>query len=303
MGITGRKAILFVIVSLIVVAVILSIVYTQLYGSSATRLRAATTTSLYATGLLDYLSHHYEASHPNVVIDYIAVGSGEALERAARGDACIVLVHAPSLEKRYLEEGYISNHVIFAYNYFVILGPKDDPAGVRDASNAVEAFRKIYIAGEEGRALFVSRGDRSGTNVRELMIWNMTGLDPHGKDWYLETGQGMGETLVIADEKGAYTLSDIGTYLKYELEGRLHTLTVLYTNSTELINIYSAYTSTRCSSEEMGDGLQFIEWLAGSEAQSLIAEYGRGEYPHPLFYPAAGKIEYLQEAWRILANG
>ncbi len=275
--------------------------YQALGPHGEVRVRVTTTTSLYATGLLDFLASEFEKEHPGVKIDFIAVGSGEALRRAAQGDACLVLVHAPSLEKKYIEEGVIADGRIFAYNYFVIVGPEDDPAGVKSAESAVGAFKRIYAAGEEGRALFVSRGDNSGTHVKELSIWRLAGLDPSGRDWYKESGRGMAETLVMASEMGAYTLSDIGTYLKMKKEGRIPGLTVLYSNSTELINIYSVYLVKSCSGDERRAAEEFAEFIIGN--QDLIGSYGVEEYGQPLFYPAKGMEEELRSIWDQLARG
>jgi tungstate transport system substrate-binding protein len=271
-------------------------------GGGVVRVVAATTTSLYATGLLDYLEEEFKRVHPGVEIDFVAVGSGEALRRAAQGDACLVFVHAPSLEKRYIEAGVLAEGWIFAYNFFVIVGPEEDPANVSGAGSAVEAFRRIFRAGEAGLTVFVSRGDGSGTHVRELMIWGMAGLDPRGRPWYVERGAGMAETLVTASELGGYTLSDIGTFLKLRAEGRIPNLLVLYSNSSELINIYSVYVVSSCRGPEREAALAFARFIAGP-GQELIAVYGVEEFGEPLFYPAAGRLEELKELWERLAEG
>ncbi len=265
------------------------------------RVRVTTTTSLYATGLLDYLAAEFSKVHPGARIEFIAVGSGEALRRAANGDACMVFVHAPSLEKKYIEMGVLENGRIIAYNYFAIAGPGSDPAGVRGAESAVDAFRRIYQAGEEGRARFVSRGDNSGTHVKEMSIWRMAGLDPRGRSWYLESGQGMAQTLIMADELEAYTLTDTGTFLKLKREGRLPGLEILYTNSTELINIYSVYLVKGCSGEERRVAEMFQEFVYRN--QELIARYGVDRYGRPLFYPAEGREDELRRIWEALAEG
>ncbi|ABM80207.1 extracellular solute-binding protein [Hyperthermus butylicus] len=292
--------------AIVVLAVVLlasAIVAYQLLPGKDTgnvRVRATTTTSLYATGLLEYLEQEFRKTHPKVEIDFIPVGSGEALRRAAQGDACIVFVHAPSLEKEYIEKGVIEDGRIFAYNYFIIVGPADDPAGVRRAVNAVDAFRRIYEAGEAGKAKFVSRGDNSGTHVKELSIWRMASLDPHGKKWYLEVGAGMADTLVRANELGAYTLSDIGTYLKLKKDGRIPNLEILYSNSMELINIYSVYLVKSCQGGERKAAEEFAEFLVTH--QDLIASYGVEKYGQPLFYPAEGHEDELARIWQQLAE-
>ncbi len=264
------------------------------------RVRATTTTSLYATGLLDYLEEKFREKNPYVRVDFIAVGSGEALRRAANGDACLVLVHAPSLEKKYLDEGSITEGRIFAYNYFVIAGPSNDPAGVKEANSPVEAFALIYKAGREGKALFVSRGDNSGTHVKELSIWRKAGLKPEG-GWYLETGSGMGNTLLVANEKMGYVLTDLGTYLKFKREGKLPNLEVLFQGGEELLNVYSVYLVSSCKGEEAKAAREFASFVA-EEAQPLIGEYGK-EYGMPLFYPAQGKEEWLSSMWNKMAGG
>lgn len=294
-----RKPIVVLII-IALIAVSLVVAYTLLQGKEV-RVRVTTTTSLYATGLLDYLAETFSKSNPNVVFDFIPVGSGEALRRAANGDACMVFVHAPSLEKQYILKGVITNRRIFAYNYFIVAGPNDDPAGVKNAPNVVEAFKRIYIAGEKGKAKFVSRGDNSGTHVKELSIWSLTGLDPHGKPWYLETGSGMAQTLLVANEEKAYVLSDIGTFLKLKKEGKIPNLEILYTNDTELINIYSVYIVTSCTGAEKEAALKFIGFIV-SEGQELIAKYGVSEYGQRLFNPAKGKIEWLEEVWEQLSS-
>ncbi len=217
------------------------------------------------------------------------------------GDACMVFVHAPSLEKQYLEKGVIEDGKIFAYNYFVIVGPPRDPAGVKNAKSAVEAFRAIYIAGEEGKAVFVSRGDNSGTHVKELSLWKAAGLDPRGRSWYKESGQGMAQTLVMASEMGAYTLSDIGTYLKLKSEGKIPGLEILYASGEELINIYSVYLVKTCTGKERQAAEEFAKFVV--EYQDLIGSYGVDRYGQPLFYPAKGKEDYLRQVWERLAGG
>ncbi|HIP85118.1 MAG TPA: tungsten ABC transporter permease [Pyrodictium sp.] len=275
------------------------LLYTS-YGKIV-RVRVTTTTSLYATGLLDYLADQFYREYPNVRIDFIAVGSGEALKRAAKGDACMVFVHAPSLEREYVEKGVLEQHRIIAYNFFVIVGPQDDPAGVRGARSATEVFMKIYVAGEEGKATFVSRGDYSGTHVKELSIWRFASLDPRGRPWYRESGAGMAQTLVMANELRAYTLSDIGTYLKLKKDGKLPNLEILYANSTELINIYSVYIVKSCAGEERKYAELFADFVYNN--QDLIGRYGVDKYGQPLFYPAKDKESDLYKIWLKLSRG
>ena len=262
----------------------------------------STTTSLYATGLLDALAEEFEAENPGIDVQFIAVGSGEALRKAAAGDADLVLVHAPSLEKKYLEMGVLEPGEIFAYNYFLIVGPEDDPAGIRGA-DPVEAVKRVYEAGEKGAAVFVSRGDNSGTHVRELMLWRLAGLDPRGKPWYVEAGAGMSQTLMIANEKRAYTLSDIGTYLKFS--SKFGELKPLVERGGILLNVYSAYPVNPEKVPGAGEDMarRFIEFLLSDEGQELIGRFGVEEFGAPLFNPAHGDpTGELRAAWEKLAS-
>ncbi|MEB3862259.1 MAG: substrate-binding domain-containing protein [Desulfurococcales archaeon] len=284
--------------ALIVIVAVLAASYILKPGE--VELRVSTTTSLYNTGLLDYIANEFSKENPRVFVEFIAVGTGEALKRAERGDACLALVHAPSLEREYIEKGVLGEGRIIAYNYFIIAGPPSDPAKVRDASSAAEAFRRIAEAGARGEAVFVSRGDNSGTHVKEMSLWKLAGVTPRG-EWYKESGQGMAQTLVIASELGAYTLSDIGTYLKLKAEGRLPGIVELYHNSSELLNIYSAYLVSSCTGEEADAAKEFMDFLW--ERQDLIASYGVEEYGQPLFYPAKDRLDWLEEEWSRLARG
>lgn len=199
----------------------------------------ATTTSVKDTGLLDVLIPDFEkwasARGYNIEVRYAAVGTGQALAMAARGDVDVVIFHAPSLERQYLENGTLKCRDVIAYNFFIIVGPRDDPAGARGLT-AVEAFRRIA----EAKAPFVSRGDRSGTHLMELSLWRRAiGREPNPKNdtWYISAGAGMGQTLLLANEKRAYTLSDTGTWLRYR--DKTPQLDVIVQAAPDLINIYS----------------------------------------------------------------
>ena len=294
-----RAVPLFLIIIWILAASSLTGIY--LYQATGVRvIRVATTTSLYATGLLDQLSERFQTVYPGVEVRFIAVGSGEALRRAAMGDAEMVLVHAPSLELRYLREGILMKGEIIAYNMFVMVGPADDPADVRSLP-IIEAMKRIYDAGERGLAVFVSRGDSSGTHVRELTLWRLAGLDPHGRPWYIEAGAGMAQTLLIAHEKNAYTLSDVGTYLKFR--EKIPGLASLIEKGEPLMNIYSVYlvNPLKVSGVRTDLAQLFMNFLTSEEGQSIIAGYGVEEFGRPLFMPAMGKGERLRQAWERLA--
>ena len=212
---------------------------------SKRRLFISTTTSLYDTGLLDLIEVDYEATH-NVDLNILAVGTGIAIQHAKNGDADIVLVHSPSVELSFLEDKYGVNRKIIAYNFFTIVGPADDPAQI-SGKTAVEALFNIVQYGENmpdqsGESqIWVSRGDNSGTNSKEKSLWIAAGYDYEDladEVWFASTGQGMGATLTVTDQKSAYTLSDIGTYLKFYSDGNI-ALDSLVLEERPLLNVYS----------------------------------------------------------------
>jgi tungstate transport system substrate-binding protein len=293
----------WVAVALIVIVVVsLSFLYIYQRTQYESVLRVTTATSLYATGLLDKLAEAFKQKYPKVLVEFIPVGSGEALRRAAQGDADMVLSHAPNLEKRYLNDGTLKNGRIFAYNYFIIVGPSNDPAGIT-GMEPVKAMAAIYSAGEEGKAKFVSRADNSGTYARELMLWSLAGVNPSGKSWYLELGADMAQTLMVANEKRAYTLSDVGTYLKFS--SRLGELKPLIDKGDLLINIYSVYVVNPVKvpgvNERLADA--FMEFILSEEGQRIIEDYGVAEYGRPLFNAArGGPTEELNDAWESMAE-
>lgn len=240
----------------------------------------ATTTSTYDSGLLDAIIPIFEEEN-NVKVSVIAVGTGQALALAARGDADVVLVHAPEKEKELVADGLGTDRTYVMYNDFVVLGPRDDPAGIRGLESAAEAFRRIA----ETESAFASRGDESGTNVKEILIWNQAGMDPpEGQGWYLSLGQGMGGTLTAANEKGAYTLSDRGTYLsRPELD-----LEVLTEGDELLFNPYHVImvNPERFPNVQAELARLFIEFLVSAETQQAIGEFGIDRYGQALFTPA-----------------
>jgi len=260
-------------------------------------LTISTTTSLYATGLLDYIQERYGELDPGLTIKIIPQGSGAALETAARGDADIVFAHAPNLEKEYIDRGVLKDGVIIAYNYFIVVGPRDDPAGISDSKDIEEVFQKIYQAGEEGKAKFVSRGDRSGTHVRELMLWEAAGLKPGG-DWYIESGSGMGETLLLANQLGAYTLSDVGTYTIFSKKGKINELTKLFEKDDKLLNIYSIYL---VSGRETEDAKRFYQYVIDNISR-LIREFNEREGA-TIFYPVDTFEGDLKLLWQRFSTG
>ena len=252
-------------------------------------LRVSTTTSLFDTGLLDAIENDFE-NRTNYNVQFIAVGTGIAIQHAENGDVDCTLVHAPSLEKEFLENGYGVNRRIIAYNYFAIVGPEGDPAGI-NGMGVLEAMEKIA----DSESLFVSRDDKSGTNTKELELWKLTGHfreELIDEDWYKTTGQGMGSTLIMADELNGYTMADMGTYLKYYVDDRVN-LRVFIEGGKELMNVYSVMAANpEVHSDAKFDGaMEFIDYLTTDDIQQLIGEYGKDTYGRSLFYPAVGIVQ------------
>lgn len=242
----------------------------------------STTTSTQDSGLLDVLVPMFEKK-TGYTVKTIAVGTGQALALAARGEADVTLAHAPALEKRYVADGKLLNRRLVMFNDFVLAGPGDDPAGIRGERSAVAAFRKIAAAG----ARFVSRGDRSGTHGRELALWGEAGITPSGP-WYIESGQGMGATLGIADDRHAYTLSDRATLLAF---GRRVRLPILVEGDRALLNIYSVMEVNPANGPRVNaaGGKAFADFMVSPETQAVIGRFGADRYGQPLFVPIAGK--------------
>lgn len=281
---------------LIIVVAILTISFFVWYGpSQKSKIIVATTTSLYDTGLLDVVEKAFESKHPRYDISFISAGTGIALKYASQGDADLVLVHAPSKEHSFLKDGYGVNRRIIAYNFFLIIGPPEDPARIRGLG-ASGALIKLVKAGREGGAYWVSRGDESGTHTKEKALWKEAGFNPdelRKEPWYIEAGAGMGKTLLLANEKSAYTLSDSGTYLNYR-QKNLIGLTVYIEESKELINVYSAIAVNPDKVEGVNfeGAMSFIEFLTSKEGQDVIGSFGVKTFGRPLFNPA---VELLKK--------
>ena len=240
----------------------------------------ATTTSTQDSGLLDELVPRFEKER-GIQVKVIAVGTGAALRMAARGDADVILVHAPAAEERYVQAGDLIDGRLVMHNDFVLVGPEDDPAGVRSLASAAEAMRAIAA-----RGAFVSRGDDSGTHTQELALWAAAGIDPKSLDRREETGQGMGATLNIADQRRAYTLSDRGTYLS--LRRRL-TLALLFQGDEALRNVYHVYAvnPARHPRVKHAAARTLIDFLVSEPIQRAIAAFRRDELSESLFLPDA----------------
>jgi tungstate transport system substrate-binding protein len=244
----------------------------------------ATTTSTQDTGLLDSLVPRFEHSC-RCRVKTIAVGTGQALALGARGEADVVLVHAPSLEQQYVAQGKFVDRRLVMTNDFVVAGPPADPAGLRKARQVGDVMRRLA----EGRAPFASRADSSGTNLLELKLWKEARAEPRAP-WYLQVGQGMGATLQVASQKGAYILTDRGTFLA--LKQRLG-LTVLFQGVPELLNIYHVMVPNPDSFPRVNGagGRAFADFMVAPETQQFIGRFGAGRFGQPLFTPAANRRE------------
>jgi tungstate transport system substrate-binding protein len=240
----------------------------------------ATTTSTQDSGLLDVLVPRFEQER-GIEAKVIAVGSGAALRMAARGDADVVLVHAPAAEKPYVQSGDLVEGRAVMHNDFVLVGPSDDPARI-GRLNTIDSV----MAAIASRGVFVSRGDESGTHAQELALWAAAKIDPRSLSRREETGQGMGATLSVADQKRAYTLTDRGTYLS--LRQRL-TLVVLFQGDPRLRNEYHVYAVSRAKHPRVKhrEARAFIDFLVSPSVQRAIAAFKRDQYGESLFFPDA----------------
>jgi tungstate transport system substrate-binding protein len=242
------------------------------------------TTSTQDSGLLDVLLPAFtEKTGYNVQL--VAVGSGQALKIGEQGNADVILLHSPDAEKEFVAREFGIDRRLVMHNDFVIVGPPSDPAGIRGES-PVEAFKKIHAAG----ATFVSRGDDSGTHVKELALWANAGLTPPVESWYLETGQGQGATLSIASEKNGYALTDRGTFLAYKANVDLE---ILVEGDPFLLNVYHVITVNpeKHPAVNLEGAMAFAGFITSPEGQSIIAEFGVDKFGEPFFFPDADKTD------------
>jgi tungstate transport system substrate-binding protein len=242
----------------------------------------ATTTSTQDSGLLDVLIPLFEKKS-GYTVKTIAVGTGQSLALGDRGEADAVLVHAPELELQYLAKGNLVNRRRVMHNDFVLVGPPADPVGIRGIKRTADALKKIA----ETQGTFVSRGDNSGTHNTERSLWKAARVVPKGV-WYIESGQGMGATLTIASEKGAYALTDRGTYLSLQKRVRL---AILLGGDAPLLNVYHVMevSPARHPKVNAAGGRAFADFIVSPEAQAVIKTFGVEKYGAPLFFPDAGK--------------
>jgi tungstate transport system substrate-binding protein len=244
----------------------------------------STTTSTQDSGLLDLLVPMFERQ-TGYSVKTIAVGSGQALTLASRGEADVVLAHAPALEKKYVADGKMLNRRLVMYNDFVIIGPTEDPAKVKGMKKAADALKAIAAAG----ARFVSRGDNSGTHVLEKSLWKLAGVEP-AAPWYIESGQGMGATLGIADDRKAYTITDRGTFLAFQKRVRLP---ILLEGDRPLLNIYAVMEVNPGNGPKVNTagGKAFADFMLSADVQNVIKTFGVDRYGQALFVPIAGTSE------------
>lgn len=243
----------------------------------------ATTTSTQDTGLLDVLIPQFE-KQTGYFVKTIAVGSGQAMAMGQKGEADVLLVHSPDAEKKFMTEGYGVNRRLVMHNDFIIVGPGSDPAKIKGVKSSADAMKMIAKA----NALFVSRGDNSGTNAKEKTLWKKAQINPEGQKWYQQTGLGMGQTLNVAAEKKGYTIADRGTYLALKKNLGLN---ILVEGDAALLNIYHVIEVNVAKWPKVNiDGAKaFADFMVSKRTQDIIRTFGVNKYGSPLFFPDAGK--------------
>jgi len=271
---------------------LLGIIVSLLFIAGITSIRAqektvilATTTSTQDSGLLDVLLPIFEKK-TGYFVKTIAVGSGQAMAMGQKGEADVLLVHSPAAEKKFVAEGFGINRRLVMHNDFIIVGPSEDPAKIKGIKSSSESFKKIASA----NALFLSRGDNSGTHAKEKDIWKTAGVNPEGEKWYQQTGLGMGQTLSVAAEKKGYTLADRGTYLA--LKKNLG-LDILVEGDAILLNIYHVIevNPVKWPKVNTAGAKTFADFMLAKETQDIIKTFGVDKFGSPLFFPDAGKKE------------
>jgi len=293
-----------IIAAFIMTVLIISgtIIYFQYFATR--RLIVSTTTSLYDAGLLFEIEKVYEAKHrpfDPVDLNFISAGTGIAIQHAEKGDADVVLVHSPSMEKAFLEKGVGVCRKIIAYNFFVIVGSASDPAKI-NGTNPITALQLIVNYGRnQTDKIWFSRGDNSGTHSKEKDLWQKAGYNYatlSAESWYASAGSGMGDTLLKAEYFSAYTLADMGTYLAYFKDGRI-SLKPFISQAKDLLNVYSVMAvvptlpanKTVHDQINFRDAIDFIRFLVSDEGQQLIENYGKSQYGQSLFYPTVQPLK------------
>src|SRR3989454_10669254 len=267
-------------IAAVLLVIVLGVAAAAAPGPASRTVILSTTTSTQDAGLLDVLVPIFERQ-TGLTLKTVSVGTGQALALAARGEADVVLVHAPPLERKYVEESKLTKRRLVMVNDFVVVGPESDPARIRGEKRAADALAKIAAAG----ARFVSRGDKSGTHVLEQSLWKQAGVTP-AAPWYIESGQGMGATLRLADDRRAYTLTHPATYLAF---GRRVALTTLVEGGTALVNVYSVMEVNSGPRVNAAGGQAFADFMLAPATQAVIKAFGIEKFGQPLFVPIAGK--------------
>lgn len=279
------KRIGVIIAALSILAIVLGMLPAGTAQAEQKNIILATTTSTQDSGLLDVLLPVFEKK-TGYFVKTIAVGSGQAMAMGQKGEADVLLVHSPEAEKKFMSEGYGVNRRLVMHNDFIIVGFKTDPARIKGSKSSVDAFKKIAAA----NAIFMSRGDNSGTHSKEKAIWKAAGINPEGQKWYQQTGLGMGQTLSVAAEKKTYTLADRGTYLA--LKKNLG-LDILAEGDAVLLNIYHVIevNPTKWPRVNNPGAKAFADYMVSRKTQDIIKKFGVEKYGSPLFFPDAGKKE------------
>jgi tungstate transport system substrate-binding protein len=247
----------------------------------------ATTTSTQDSGLLDVLVPMFQ-EQTGYQVKTVSVGTGAALALGARGEADVVLVHAPASEVQWMAQGNGTERLLVMHNDFLIVGPTEDPAKIKGETDALAALKRIVDA----KAPFVSRGDNSGTQQLELSLWQKGGIEPKGQPWYIESGTGMGQTLTIADQRQAYTISDRATWLAFTARIQLP---IMVERDPVLLNVYHVMPVNPAKFANVpinaAGGKAFADFMVAPETQKVIGEFGKDKYGDALFVPDAGKSE------------
>ncbi len=289
---------------IIILLIIIGVHFYEIFSNQKPIIVLATTTSIYDSGLLDYLLPIFENKY-NFRIHVISVGTGQAIEIAKRGDVDLIIVHSKELELDFINSGYGIHRVALMYNDFVIVGPLNDPAEIGKSINAIEAFYRISEAGAKGNTRFISRADKSGTNLLELELWKKIGIIPSSKNqsWYLEANAGMGAVLRMANEKEAYTITDRATWLSYK--DQLKNLKILVENDNILLNPYSIIlvNPEKFPQRNYKGAIQLAKWMLSEEGQSFIANFRKKDEilfkPIALDFDRARELGYLNQEEEI----
>jgi tungstate transport system substrate-binding protein len=258
---------------------------------SPTTLTVSSTTSLYETGVEDTMKTEFQTQFPWITINFLSQGTGAAIQTAMRGDADMIMVHAPSSELPFLTGGYGVNRKIIGSNFFIMVGPQNDPAGVTGMTPTA-ALQQIKTLGEQGNAIWVSRADASGTNTKEIALWKAAGINytqiSTETSWFKSTGQGMTATLLVANELGGYTLSDTASYLTNTKNGNIQ-MKIVVQATQDLLNVYSVIVdnplNANLTQTHFAASMLFVYWLTANAGQNVLATYGTSTFGAPLFAP------------------